>query len=57
MEIEIRYLFAEEATYTAYIPVEAPRGRSIAMGIIAPAIVRGARTEPKTGKMVMTNRL
>lgn len=23
MEIEIRYLFAEEETYTAYIPVEA----------------------------------
>lgn len=22
MEIEIRYLFAEEETYTAYIPVE-----------------------------------
>ena len=25
MEVEIRYLFAEEATYTAYIPVEAAR--------------------------------
>ncbi len=25
MEIEIRYLFAEEETYTAYIPVEAVR--------------------------------
>ena len=23
MEIEIRYLFAEEETYTAYVPVEA----------------------------------
>ena len=49
MEIEIRYLFTEKETYTAYIPVEAARD-------ITPCLLDNFHTKGRSDILVETSK-